>query len=111
MSRWSGRNEANAVVTTLQFRDYRESGTGRVRGDRPRVEGGVGVLINVATTGVAKGTKFIEIATVVNASEFGARGAVGGNNNKVAAEMKVGDASHGRPETIGSFRMPGVLVA
>ena len=74
MSRRSGRNEANAVVTTLQFRDYRESGTGRVlavdtdptRGSfRAFVPGGIytvrGAGEHVSLTALPGGTYHVEL--------------------------------------------------
>src|SRR5665213_1040642 len=98
------------LAVIREFTYDRETATDRVSRDGHRVEGRERVGIDVTSAVVAKSAKFLEVVAVVDANELSPRGAVGGNNDEVAAEMEVGHASPGGSDSIWAFRMPGVLM-
>ncbi len=111
MPRWPGCDEANAVVTTLQFFNDLESGPGGKFRDGPRIHRGVGVLINIAATGVAEGTQLVEIVAVMDSNELRASGGVTWRDDEVTAEVQVLDGGHRGDQAFWSFRMPGFFVS
>ena len=61
MTRGASHHEPDTAVSATQFVDDREAASRRVLGDRPRVEGGVRVGIDIASAAIAKGAKFIKV--------------------------------------------------
>ena len=110
MSRWPRRDEPDPVVAVLQFLHDHQTGTSGVGGNRPRVQGGVGILIDVPSAGVAVGAQFIEVSALVHSSELQSRRGVCRHHNEITAEIKILDRGHRCFDAARSFRMFGGFV-
>jgi hypothetical protein len=80
-------HESDTIVSAMKFVNDRKTAARGVLGDRPRVERGICVGIEISTAAVAKGTKFVEVTTVVREQQFRARGGSGGYHDEVTFEV------------------------
>jgi len=111
VARRAHRHEPDALAPARQLLDDAQPGAGGELGERERVVGGVGVLVEVAPALVAEDAQLLEVRGVVDAGELRARRRRDVQAHQVLAQVQVGHAGPRRGEPVGPLGMSRVGVA